>query len=132
MFPQYIMSVLSNAKLLVFQSLVFLSLNILDGWSTWLVLKPNHYERERNPIARWVFRTLKLPAGVIFFKALLLSWLGVFIAYYHKEALTINIALLIGNLLFLYVVRHNFNVHRKYEQHTRFLNKIKYVKVITQ
>lgn len=131
MFPQYIISVLSNTKLLVFQSLVFLSLNILDGWSTWLVLKPDHYDRERNPVARRVFRTLKLPAGLVLFKAVLLSCLGVFIAYYWHESLTINIALLIGNLLFLYVVRHNFKVHRKYEQHTRFLNKIKYVKVIT-
>jgi hypothetical protein len=123
---------MTGSGLLSVQCVVFIVLNILDGWSTWLVLKPDHYERERNPVARWVFRTLKLPAAVILFKAVLLSWLGVFIAYYWKEALTINIALLTGNLLFVYVVWHNFKVHRKYEQHSRFLTRIKHVKVITQ
>ncbi|MDY0152150.1 MAG: DUF5658 family protein [Candidatus Cloacimonas sp.] len=39
----------------------FLVLNVLDGHSTYLVLKPNHFSRERNPIARWVFRKLKIP-----------------------------------------------------------------------
>jgi hypothetical protein len=129
---QYILTGLSGEKLLLAQCMAFFILNILDGISTWLVLKPDHYERERNPIARWVFRKLKLPYAIIFFKALLLSFMGVFIAYNWKEALTINTGLLFGNLLFIFVVRHNFRVHNRYLQYERQLEKILYYKVISE
>ncbi len=111
--------------------LLFVILNIMDGFSTWMVLRPDHYERERNPIARAFFRFFKLPAAIVLFKAVLLSGMGVFISYYHNEALTINIALLIGNLLFCFVVRHNFHVYRKYRDLQLFYDRIKYVKVNT-
>jgi hypothetical protein len=110
--PQFMCS----STFLIVQCLVFSVLNILDGYTTWLVLKPDHYYRERNPIARWVFRRLKPPAAIILFKALLLSGLGVFIAYWWNEALTINLALLIGNLLFIYVVQHNYRVFKRYRR----------------
>ncbi len=107
---------LGSGTLLTIQALLFLLLNLLDGWTTWLVLKPDRYERERNPIARWAFRKLKAPGGIVLFKTLILSGLGIFIAYWWREALTINIALLIGNLLFLYVVPHNYKVYKRYQR----------------
>jgi hypothetical protein len=111
-----LLTLLSGKTLLCVQSVVFIILNTLDAHSTWLVLKPNHYHRERNPIARWVFRKLRIPRAIIIFKSLILIPLGIFIAFWRKEALTINIALLIGNLVFILVVLHNYKVSRHYRR----------------
>jgi hypothetical protein len=114
MFLTELLTLLSNKILLITQCVVFIILNGLDAHSTWLVLKPNNYHRERNPIARWVFRQLKIPGAIIFYKAIVLGFLCVFISNWWKEALTINVALLIGNLLFIFVVLHNYKVYRNY------------------
>jgi len=108
---------------------LFLFLNILDAHSTWLVLKPDFYHRERNPIARWIFRKLHLPRGIIIFKLILLTLLGWFIWHWHRDSLTINIGVLIGNLLFIIVVLHNYRVAKRFHlQDSReqaFLIKLK-------
>jgi hypothetical protein len=111
-----LLSVLQNQIVLGCQCLLFLILNILDGHSTWLVLKPDFYHRERNPIARWVFKKLRLPRAIPIFKAVLLSLLGWVIIHWWKDALTLNIAMTIGNALFIYVVIHNYRVFRHYHQ----------------
>ncbi|MDD2332160.1 MAG: DUF5658 family protein [Candidatus Cloacimonetes bacterium] len=96
------------------QTLAFILLNALDGHSTYLVLKPSHYEREKNPIARWFFKKLQIPDGIIVFKTLLLFGLILCISYYAAwEPLTINIVLSIANLIFAYVVWHNYRVYRR-------------------
>ncbi len=92
--------------------IVFLILNVLDAHSTWLVLRPEYYYRERNPIARWVFKKLKLPGGIVLFKAVLLCILIPCIAYYSAwDAFTINIVLLGANLLFTLVALNNYRVY---------------------
>ena len=131
MFIKYILTVLSDSTLLTVQCILFLILNFLDGHTTWLVMKPDHYERERNPIARFVFRKLKAPGGIVFFKSLLLGGLGLFIIHWWKEALTLNIALLIGNVLYILVVRHNFKVHRNYVQHEKIMAKYLHYTVVS-
>lgn len=90
---------------------VFILLNVLDGHSTWCVLEPDHYERERNPVARWVFRKLGLVRGIVIFKAVLMLILAGCIGYYSAyDPGTINVVLLVSDLLFLWVVRHNYRV----------------------
>ncbi len=107
-------SALHTPGLTLFLSSLFLLLNILDGHSTYLVLRPHHYEREKNPIARWVFRKLKLPRGIVIFKVILMSGLIIAISYYAAwDALTINIAMLVADLLFLVVVLHNYRIARR-------------------
>lgn len=132
MIGKLIMTWLTSHLLLSFQSILFLLLNVLDGWTTWLVMKPDHYDRERNPIARFVFKKLKAPASIILFKVMLLSGLGLFIIHWWRESLTLNIALLVGNLLYIYVVRHNFKVHRKYVEHEQFFENLKSYKVVVE
>ncbi len=109
-----ILQMLHSPVLTLAITIVFLLLNVLDGHSTYLVLKPNHYTREKNPIARWVFRKLQIPRGIVIFKVILMSILIVAIAYYAAwDPFTINIAMLIANLLFVVVVLHNYHVARR-------------------
>lgn len=113
-FLHFLGSSLHHAELTLFLTATFLLLNILDGHSTYLVLRPHHYEREKNPIARWVFRKLKLPRGIIIFKLILMSGLIIAISYYAAwDAFTINIAMIVADLLFLVVVTHNYRIARR-------------------
>lgn len=93
---------------------LFIIVNILDAHSTFMVLRPHYYERERNPIARWVFRKLGIPSGIIIFKVALLSILIPAMAFYAgNDLLTINIVLVVSNLVFALVVHNNYLVYRK-------------------
>ncbi len=95
-------------------SAVFLVLNVLDAHSTWLVTGKHHYHRERNPVARWMFRKLKLPRGIIVFKTLLLSPLVMAIGFYAAwETFNLNIILSVANLIFLLAVIHNYRIARR-------------------
>lgn len=125
-------NILMSHTFLAIQCVLFLLLNVFDGWTTWLVMKPDHYDRERNPIARLFFKKLKAPASIILFKVFLLSGLGLFIIHWWQESLTLNIALLIGNLLYIFVVRHNFKVHKKYVEHEQFFERLKNYKVVVE
>ncbi len=108
------MSIFSSLTLCVMLGCAFLILNVLDGHSTYLVLKPHHYGREKNPVARWVFRKLGVPRGIIVFKTMLIAILIPAISYYAAwDVLTINITLLVADLLFLLVVMHNYRVYRR-------------------
>ena len=105
---------LHSLPLLMGLALLFLILNVLDGHSTWLVLKPNHYRRERNPVARWIFRKLGLPRGIVIFKAVLLAILGAaFFVYARADAFVLNVLLLVANTVFLIVVIHNYRISRR-------------------
>jgi hypothetical protein len=100
-------------------TIVFLLLNVLDAHSTYQVLKPNHYEREKNPVARWVFRKLQIPRGIVIFKVILMSILIVAISYYAAwDPFTINIAMLIADVLFVVVVLHNYRIARRLCRHS--------------
>ena len=99
---------------------LFIGLNVLDAHSTHLVMRPHHYHRERNPVARWVFRKLGLPGGIVFFKALLLGVLiPAMIWYKAEDVFSINIVLSTADILFVVVVAHNYNVYRKIQKNRR-------------
>lgn len=100
--------------LLLVQLLVFFVLNILDGHSTWKVVKPNHFYREKNPIARWFLRKFGALRGIVVFKSLLLLFLGTVIAIYWKKLIrSLNLVFGVANLVFLAVVINNYLVHKK-------------------
>lgn len=110
---EQIHAVLSKPLLTLLLSAIFLALNALDGHSTYLVIRPAYYQRERNPIARFIFRKLRVPAGIIIFKAVILAIVIPAIAYYAAwDAFTINIVLIVADLLFLWVVHHNYRIYR--------------------
>ena len=109
-----LLDVLDGIPLLIIFFGIFVILNVLDGHSTWLVLKPNHYRRERNPVARWIFRKLGLPRGIVIFKAVLLAILGAaFFVYARAVGFVLNVLLLVANTVFLIVVIHNYRISRR-------------------
>ncbi len=103
------------AALVVLYALLVV-LNILDGVSTWKVVQPNHWHRERNPLARWVFSRLGLLPGLILSEVL---WIGGFSVVFfllvrHPAWNTALLAALgLGVLVFLFVVSGNFRTHRR-------------------
>ncbi len=105
---------MSSPTLSIFLLVVFLILNILDAHSTWLVLKPDHYYREKNIIARFFFRKLGLFRGIVFFKSFLLLFLALIIKFFLlPEYLTLNVSIAIGNSIFLIVVLNNYRIFRR-------------------
>ncbi|MGC9361741.1 MAG: DUF5658 family protein [Candidatus Syntrophosphaera sp.] len=107
----------TGIPLLVVLFAIFILLNVLDGHSTWKVLRPHHYRRERNPVARWIFRKFGLPRGIVVFKVVLLGILTAAIAVYASyETFLLNIILCVADIVFLIVVLHNYRVSRRLEQ----------------
>jgi hypothetical protein len=95
-------------------AVIFVILNVLDGHSTYIVLRPNHFARERNPVAKWVFKKLGILRGIIIWKALLLSVLMyLMFTEYLTEPYFLNILLITANIFFTWVVIHNYRVYRK-------------------
>lgn len=104
----------SQLWLLIVLFTAFVLLNVLDGHSTWMVLRPDHYRRERNPVARWIFRKFGLPRGIVIFKFVLLLVLSALFAFYAaSDTFTLNIVLLVADIVFLVVVLHNYKVYRR-------------------
>jgi hypothetical protein len=104
----------SSIPLFIVLFLVFILLNILDGHSTWKVIKPDNFHRERNPVARWIFRKLGIPRGIVAFKLALLGILGVAMGFYAShDVKMINIVLSVANVVFLIVVVHNYRVYAR-------------------
>lgn len=98
----------------LFLLIVFFLLNLLDAHSTWLVVKPYHYSRERNIFARYFFKKFGIIKGIVFFKLILLLIFSMIIIFYVlPEYLSLNISVLIGNLIFLIVVANNYRIYRK-------------------
>ncbi len=96
--------------------LVLVALNLLDGFTTWKFVKPDHYGREANPIARWLFSRLGILRGIILAEAL---WIGLislvfWLAWDAPVFSDILLALLIvGILVFSYVVANNLLMLRR-------------------
>ncbi len=100
--------------------LFFIVLNILDAHSTWLVVKPYNYHREKNPVARYVFRKLGIGRGIIIFKVVLLTFFsGVIFFYVVPDWETVNVSMIIGDLLFTFVVTNNYRIYRKLRKEGR-------------
>ncbi len=105
---------LHSLPLLMGLALLFLILNVLDGHSTWLVIRPHHFGRERNPVARWAFRKLGLPHGIFLFKALVFTIVIPAGAWYAAHDVgTLNVLLIVADLLFSFVAWHNYRLARR-------------------
>lgn len=105
---------MSDKLTIIVLTALFLILNIMDAHSTWLVLQPNHYQGEKNPIARLLFHWLGVKKGIITLKTVLLSAILYIIYQYHKEdPHGVSLAMLAANGIFVFVVRHNYRLAAK-------------------
>ncbi len=94
--------------------IVFLILNILDAHSTWLVLKPNKYRQERNPLARLVMKKLGVKRGIYLLKLGLLIPFTVFtVLYLRDDEKGFNLVFTITDVVFGFVVYNNYKIYRK-------------------
>lgn len=99
--------------------LALVALNLLDGISTWHFVRPGHFHREANPLARWMFRKLGITRGIILAELL---WIGLislifFLTWSMPVLGSVLIALLaIGIVVFAYVVIDNFRFLRRIRQ----------------
>ncbi len=90
---------------------VLVILNVLDGYSTLTFVKPNHYEREKNPVARRMFTRLGIVRGILLAEFL---WIGfitlVFFLLWSKPAFqfVLLVLLSLGVGIFSRIVVDNF------------------------
>jgi hypothetical protein len=97
------------ALLILYGALVVL--NSLDGYSTWKVLRPSHYHREHNPVARRLFQKLGLKLGIVVAEILWIGFITLLFFLLWRNPM-FNGALLVllglGVLAFSFVVVGNF------------------------
>lgn len=103
---------------------ILVALNLLDGLSTWQVLKPNHYHRERNPVARWMFIKLGLTRGLVLAEVLWIGFISAvfFLTFTHPVwDVALLVLLCVGVLVFLRVVSGNFRAWQSIRQREELL-----------
>lgn len=111
------MSIISSVFTFYILYGVYLILNVLDGISTWLVLRPDHFEREANPIAKRIFIRLGIPRGIIITEAGVLTLLTPLLFFLAGTQLEITVALLFAaNLVFIWVVTDNLKIAFRYRR----------------
>lgn len=96
---------------------LYLLLNVLDGLTTWLIIRPDKFHREANPVARWLFIKLGIPRGIIIVEGVVLSLLTLVIFWLlGRNSLIAYILLGIGDLIFLWIVVGSFGLMSKLKQ----------------
>lgn len=91
---------------------IYAALNVMDGFSTWLVLRPDHFELEANPLAKRIFIRLGIPNGIIITEAGVLTLLTPFIFFLAGLQISLAIVLLLAaNIVFLWVVGDNLRIY---------------------
>ena len=91
---------------------VYLMLNVLDAISTWLVVKPDRYAQEINPLARWLFIKLGLFRGLLVAETLnlgLITPLIIILAAFMPLLATILLSLAV--LFYAILVVNNFRIY---------------------
>jgi len=95
----------------IFLYFILVVLNVLDGVSTWKVVRPKHLYRERNPVARWIFAKLGLLPGILVAEFLWISTITLVVLLLGSLPVWgyIVLALLfIGIVIFTWIVLNNF------------------------
>jgi len=111
--------------LLLVLYLVLLVLNLLDGISTWIFVRPDHYEREANPVARWMFKKLGITLGIILAELL---WLGVvtllYVFVFQDYKLLGTVLMGVGVVVWAYIIpgniRYCLRLRQKLKQDEHF------------
>jgi hypothetical protein len=96
---------------------LYIILNVLDGYTTYKVISRTSYHNERNPIARFIFKKIGVIGGVIAIKSLMIPIIALMIYYYSFKNYTMNLILVFADVLYSYAVINNFNVYKRVKLH---------------
>ncbi|PKN74356.1 MAG: hypothetical protein CVU49_09050 [Candidatus Cloacimonetes bacterium HGW-Cloacimonetes-2] len=91
---------------------LYILLNLLDAISTWLVVKPDKYAQEINPLARWLFIRLGLFRGLLVAETLnlgIFTPLIIILAAFFPVLATILLSLAV--LFYAVLVVNNFRIY---------------------
>lgn len=92
----------------------YLVLNILDGLTTWIIIRPDKFHREANPIARWLFIKMGIPRGIIIVEGVVLALLTLVVFWLlGRSPVLAYVLLVIGNMIFGWIVVTSFGLMRK-------------------
>jgi len=95
----------------------YLLLNVLDGLTTWIIIRPDKFHREANPLARWLFVKMGIPRGIIIVEGVVLSLLTLVIFWLRGHNPLLSYILLgIGDLIFMWIVVGSFGLMSKLKQ----------------
>jgi len=102
--------------ILIVLLIIFISLNILDAHSTYLVVSHSSYESEHNPIAQLLFKKLGLVPGILVLKSIVIVLIFLIVKYYTLLKTEILIILAIANIVYSIIVTKNYRHYRKLKQ----------------
>lgn len=119
------MRVVSSVLILTLLSLIYIILNILDGHSTFNVVKLSSYKSEKNPVARFFIKKLGAFWGILTIKLVSLLVVLTMLYSYNRELVKqFNIVLFIADVFYTYVVIHNYkNLNKMIKRRQDFLKK---------
>lgn len=91
---------------------IFVILNLMDGHSTFLVVRPDNFGREKNPFARFIMKKMGLIPGIITLKSLLILPLTlVALDFIRKDVKSYFLVFSIADLLYGLVVCNNYRIY---------------------
>ncbi len=88
-------------------------LNILDAISTWKVVRLGNHKNEKNPLARALFNLIGPIPAMIILKGIALIIIAYISFNYRKFEPDINTYIIILNILYLWIVTHNYHVLKR-------------------
>jgi hypothetical protein len=100
---------------------LFAVLNVLDGHSTFKVIKNTSINNEKNPVARFIFKRLGSLAGIIVLKSILIPLILLMLYYFSFQQVELNVILILANFFYLSVVIHNYNVVKRVKEHKKVM-----------
>ncbi|MDP8219705.1 MAG: DUF5658 family protein [Candidatus Stygibacter frigidus] len=104
--------------------LLLVLLNVLDGISTWKVVKRGSNKNEKNPLARFLLNLMgPIPAMIILKGIAIIIILYISINYQDFEP-EVHTLMIILNAIYLYIVLHNYKVLRIMKSRRTFSQKI--------
>ena len=117
------MKALTSLSILTLLSFIYIILNILDGHSTFNVIKLSSYKSEKNPVARFFIKKLGALWGIITIKLVSLIVVLIMLYSYNRQlARDFNIVMIIADIFYTYVVIHNYkNLNKMIKRRQDFL-----------
>ena len=115
---------LESALLFLALLVIFLFLNLLDGHSTYSVIKTAGVNSEKNPLARYLFKKIGTIKGIFVIKSILIPVILLMFYLFSFKKTEINVILAIANIFYLTIVIHNYNVVKRVKRYNLMMSDL--------